>query len=187
MAPRKTGSNRLHLTPSLCVALLAHGVLLGLLSFGIYNHVQETRALGQPGASFISVSLVDTENHVVILSEAKNPAEHRDPSAKPQDDKYNSGGNGGEGGDSEIMRQIRSKIERAKFYPLTAKRQGIEGSPVVEFKIKKDGSIEYVRLKQTSGSDMLDTVAQQTVHQAAPYPFYPDPIAIGLHYALANH
>lgn len=92
--------------------------------------------------------------------------------------------NGGEGGTSQILRQIRNKIERNKFYPLLAKRSRVEGSPRVEFKIKNDGTLEYVVLKKSSGSKILDNAATQTVNQAAPYPFYPEPISLNIHYGL---
>lgn len=96
-------------------------------------------------------------------------------------------GTGGEEGASETLRKIRIKIERAKYYPLLAKRSKMEGSPLVEFKIKNDGSVEYVNLKKSSGSQILDDAATATVQKAAPFPFYPDPIALNISYNLGLH
>ncbi|OGQ04290.1 MAG: hypothetical protein A2W61_02880 [Deltaproteobacteria bacterium RIFCSPLOWO2_01_44_7] len=196
---------------ALLVSLLGHGLLLGLLW---YNFSETIRPSGEKQEGFVTVSLVtgngfrslNSQGRGLVWGEPQNThsalgtGSDKSPvvaSASERPFESNSlapllptgaeaFGEAGEGGTSEILRQIRNKIERAKFYPLIAKRQNIEGAPVVEFKIQNDGSIEYVRLQQTSGSELLDEAAIQTVKQAGSLPFYPDPIALSIRYALSG-
>lgn len=161
---------------ALLVSLLGHGLLLSLLW---YNFSEVIRPAGEGDYSFVAISLVnETEGARHLLG----------PSVQGViQNTLNVGGHeGGEGGTSEILRQIRNKIERAKFYPLMAKRQNIEGAPLVEFQIQSDGSVQDIRLKQTSGSEILDEAALQTVRQAVPFPFYPNPISLSIRYALGD-
>ena len=87
-------------------------------------------------------------------------------------------------GDDQILAQIRALIEAAKRYPLMAQRRGLEGTASVSFQIQADGSIQTLKIIRSSGSDILDEAALQTIKQAAPFPAYPDPIQIGIRFAL---
>lgn len=114
------------------------------------------------------------------------PTQNRPRLFEPGERKQTGGaeGDGGESGSSDLLRQIKIKIERAKFYPLIAKRTHLEGAPEVELKIKQNGSLEYVALKKSCGSKILDDAALSTVKLAAPFPFYPEPIALNIQYNL---
>ncbi|MBU4483883.1 energy transducer TonB [bacterium] len=83
-----------------------------------------------------------------------------------------------------ILSLIRKRIEENKYYPAIAKKREIEGSPEVSFKITKDGSLEYLKLKNSSGSDILDKAALETVQRATPLPYYSSPISLSLNYTL---
>lgn len=168
---------------SIGISLLLHVGLLGLLLFGLPGDIEKPAGHGE--SEIISVAIIGAS-----VAPSAGKARGASPSRPLRGlDLPNSGSAnrvGGEGGTSAILQQIRNKIERNKYYPLIAKRSRIEGSPLIEFKIKNDGSVEYVILKQSSGSTILDEAAAATVHQAAPYPFYPEPIALNIHYTLAR-
>lgn len=185
MASQKNKSSAFPLKWALFISFAAHGLLFASLWYGV---LREMRPSGQDNYSFVAVSLVsgtNSESPSKAASEGSLAAS-KSPSASPSLASSPDATNPGEGGTSEILRQIRNRIERAKFYPLTAKRQKIEGSPVIEFQIDETGRVRDVTLKQTSGSEILDEAAKQTVTQAEPLPFYPDPIALSIHYALGD-
>lgn len=89
-----------------------------------------------------------------------------------------------EEGWDDILARIRSRIERAKRYPLMARRHGLEGTSDVTFQIQEDGTISRLTLTRSSGAAPLDAAALATIRRAAPFPFYPDPIQIGIRFAL---
>jgi protein TonB len=68
------------------------------------------------------------------------------------------------------VRSILRRIEEAKIYPRSARRQGIEGTVELRFRIAADGSVGAVEIARSSGFLVLDEAAQQTIRRAAPYP-----------------
>ncbi len=80
------------------------------------------------------------------------------------------GGNKTAPGDSDVVNTIRAAIERAKNYPPLARKRGIEGTATTEFVINEKGYPEDVRIVHSSGSDILDAAAKNTVLRASPYP-----------------
>lgn len=103
----------------------------------------------------------------------------RGPSAGP-----GVGSGSSQEGFDEILAQIRSLIERAKHYPLMARRRGVEGTVDVTFEIQENGRVKGLKLTRSSGSSSLDEAALKTIRRAAPFPFYPQPIRIGIRFAL---
>ena len=96
-------------------------------------------------------------------------------------------GRGGTGaGVAELLRAIRQKIEHehAKVYPETARREGIQGTVEVRFRIAGDGSVEAVEVVRSSGHRLLDETSTQTVRRAGPYPVLAGWIRIPLSYRL---
>jgi len=78
---------------------------------------------------------------------------------------------GGKGnGYADALLLIRASIENAKSYPLIAKRRGLEGTVTVEFTINGKGLPESIRIAGTSGWDILDAAARDTIYRAAPFP-----------------
>jgi len=69
---------------------------------------------------------------------------------------------------------VRLKIERAKKYPHSARRTGVEGEATISFTVKPDGAAEKVKLESSSGSSALDRAALETILRAAPFPVPPD-------------
>ena len=94
-------------------------------------------------------------------------------------------GRGGTGaGVADLLRAIRQKIEHAKVYPETARREGIQGTVEVRFRIAGDGSVEAVEVVRSSGHRLLDETSTQTVRRAGPYPVLAGWIRIPLSYRL---
>ncbi|PIR18354.1 MAG: hypothetical protein COV46_00315 [Deltaproteobacteria bacterium CG11_big_fil_rev_8_21_14_0_20_49_13] len=83
-----------------------------------------------------------------------------------------------------ILSRIRNKIERSKYYPLEARKKKIMGRSVVSFKIKEDGKVEEAALKESSGVELLDNAALETLKRAEPLPFYKEPLTIAIKFEV---
>jgi protein TonB len=79
---------------------------------------------------------------------------------------------------------IRAAIERAKKYPLFARRSGMEGTVTAEFSIDGRGRPENVKIKTSSGFELLDAAAKETIIRAAPFPFVEGRIEIPIAFRL---
>ena len=87
---------------------------------------------------------------------------------------------------ADLLRAIRAQIERAKVYPEAARRRAREGTVDLRFRIAPDGSVERVEIVQSSGHDLLDESAMQTIRRAGPYPVLAGWVRIPLAYQLAR-
>lgn len=87
---------------------------------------------------------------------------------------------------NELLGIIRDMIEKSKRYPLLARRRGIEGTTLVRFKLKKDGSLESVGLEKSSGKGILDRESINTIKRAAPFPYIKGWVVIPLDYKLSE-
>jgi len=85
-----------------------------------------------------------------------------------------------------ILAKIRTKIERAKFYPAEARGQKLTGRPKVEFEILQSGEIKNAKIISSSGSAILDNAAIETIRRAMPLPYFPEPIKLAINFDLAN-
>jgi protein TonB len=65
---------------------------------------------------------------------------------------------------------IRAAIERAKSYPLLARKRGLEGTVTAEFTISDKGFPENIRIVRSSGYAILDNAARKTLLRASPFP-----------------
>jgi len=69
------------------------------------------------------------------------------------------------------------KVERIGNlnYPQAAKEQHLHGNLILHVAVRKDGTVEAIRVVRSSGYDVLDQAAVNIVKLAAPYsPFPPD-------------
>lgn len=73
----------------------------------------------------------------------------------------------------------RQKVEKVGNlnYPTAAKEQKIYGKLRMTVSIKSDGSIEKIRINQSSGHRILDEGARHIVEIAAPYPKFPESLS----------
>lgn len=85
-----------------------------------------------------------------------------------------------------LINQIRASIEKAKGYPILAKKRGREGSVIMEFSINGKGWPENIRIVRSSGIDLLDTEARDTIIRAAPFPHVKGAIEIPITFRLRD-
>lgn len=69
----------------------------------------------------------------------------------------------------------RRKIERMGTlnYPNEARRRALQGNPVLEVTIRADGSLENIRIRQSSGHPEIDQAALGILRLAAPFDPFP--------------
>ncbi|MBF0456847.1 MAG: energy transducer TonB [Nitrospirae bacterium] len=65
---------------------------------------------------------------------------------------------------------IRSAITSKLSYPPTARKMGWTGTVKVSFMVNEDGGVSNVRVIETSGHDVLDNSAVETIRRGSPYP-----------------
>jgi TonB family protein len=98
------------------------------------------------------------------------------------------GGRGGVEGDpipldtpepkyQDYFNKVRERIKSKWVYPREAGERGIEGELVIEFHIAKDGRLEFIALRHSSGVSILDAYALNAVKFAEPFPPVPDELA----------
>lgn len=78
---------------------------------------------------------------------------------------------------ARLTRDYRSTllrlIERHKYYPIHARRNGLEGTSTVAFTVNRNGAIGDISLARSSGTTLLDQAAVQTIiriNNAPPFP-----------------
>jgi TonB family protein len=86
-------------------------------------------------------------------------------------------------GDPRLSR-IWLKINRSKYYPRIARKNGWEGSPRIRFAIDSDGQVNSVNLVKSCGIPELDEAALETIRRSAPLPYYPKTITLAIRYSL---
>jgi len=69
-----------------------------------------------------------------------------------------------------LLRTIRRQIERVWAYPDDARRDGLQGTVELRFRIASDGSLETVEVVRSSGHAPLDAAAIEALRRAGPYP-----------------
>jgi periplasmic protein TonB len=77
----------------------------------------------------------------------------------------------------DYFNKIRERIKSKWTYPRLAGERGIEGELLIEFHIAKDGRLEFIALRNSSGVAILDDYAMTAVKLAQPFPPVPDEIA----------
>ena len=77
----------------------------------------------------------------------------------------------------DYMNKVREKIRANWIYPREAGDRNIEGQLLIEFHIAKDGKLEFIELRDSSGVRILDDYALTAVKLAQPFPPVPDELA----------
>ena len=77
----------------------------------------------------------------------------------------------------DYFNKVRERIKANWVYPRQAGERNIEGELVIEFHIAKDGRLEFIELRDSSGTRILDDAALTAVKLAQPFPPVPDDIA----------
>ena len=73
--------------------------------------------------------------------------------------------------------QLRERIKSKWSYPREAGERGIGGQLLIEFHIAKDGRVQLLELRRSSGVEILDDYAMNAVRLAQPFPPVPDNLA----------
>lgn len=74
----------------------------------------------------------------------------------------------------EYMEKVKQRIYSKWGYPYEAQTRGLQGKLVIEFHIAKDGHLQFIELRQSSGEEILDSFAMTAVKLAQVYPPLPD-------------
>ncbi len=83
-----------------------------------------------------------------------------------------------------IFEIIRDSIERAKTYPVIARKRGIEGTVYISFRINAQGKPQELKILKSSGSNILDTATKDIVKRAAPFPYVDSPVEVPVVFRL---
>jgi len=90
-------------------------------------------------------------------------------------------------GIQDLYASIRNAIDRAKIYPLLARKRKIEGTVIIEFIINNKGYPQDIRIEKSSGHEILDSAAIKTVKNAAPLPHIQGKIIIPIRFKLTDY
>lgn len=93
-------------------------------------------------------------------------------------------GSGKAGSGDPILAKILRRVNKSKYYPTAAKKNGLEGVPRVTFAIEEDGSVTSLIISSSCGERVLDDSALETIRRAAPLPYYPKAITLAIKYSL---
>lgn len=75
------------------------------------------------------------------------------------------------------LSRLSRHLARYYEYPRRARRLGQEGTPVIVFEFRRDGSLVAHSLRASSGHQLLDESALAMLEQAEPLPAVPDEIS----------
>lgn len=87
----------------------------------------------------------------------------------------------------DTLNIIRNSIEKSKAYPPLARRRGIEGKVFLRFRIRPDGKVDEIRIIKSSGFDILDKTAIETIKRSAPLPYVSGWIELPLVFRLSGY
>ncbi len=72
-----------------------------------------------------------------------------------------------------FQRLLLAHIRRYQRYPAAARRDGMQGTVLIGFAMRRDGGVMTVSVKSSSGKRILDEEAAETVRRAQPLPSIP--------------
>jgi len=91
-----------------------------------------------------------------------------------------------DGSNSSVFEAIRSAIEKAKVYPLLARKEGMEGMVQVSFTIDEKGLPQDIRILKSSGYRILDEEVKKMLKKASPFPGIKGEIIIPITFKLTE-
>jgi protein TonB len=83
-----------------------------------------------------------------------------------------------------ILSAISSAVRKEVVYPPVARKNGLEGTVLVSFRIAKDGSALDIHVAESSGSGILDEAAVEAVKKGTDYPSVDQPVIVPVHFKL---
>ena len=88
--------------------------------------------------------------------------------------------------DTSLYALIRALLERARSYPLLARKRGMEGTVLVCFTIDRKGLPQDVKIMKSSGYQILDEEARKMLIKASPFPGVRGEIVIPITFKLGD-
>lgn len=88
------------------------------------------------------------------------------------------------GVDASLKQRIRNALQTNLVYPYIARKQRLEGTVLMEFRINGRGMPEGVRIVKGSSYAILDEAARETVLKASPYPAINNIIEVPIRFSL---
>ncbi len=158
---------------------------------------QVAKAAPEPEAEGTKAAPVAPKEEAKPEPSAPSAGETRTALAKPPAEEGRPGGGGGLRGGrggiegepipldtkdpryTDYFDRIRRRIQEKWIYPREAGERGIGGRLVIEFAIRKDGWLQIVELKRSSGVPILDEYALNALKLAQPFPPVPDSVSKG--------
>jgi protein TonB len=77
----------------------------------------------------------------------------------------------------EYGRIVRSHVNQNRIYPQQDRSTPIFGTAVVHFFLLPDGRLKNVEIVHSSGNDIIDRVAIESIQRATPFPPVPPNVA----------
>jgi len=68
------------------------------------------------------------------------------------------------------LKAVQHMISEELVYPMIARRSGWQGRVSVAFLLKQNGSVSDIKVKSSSGYELLDKQAVKAIISAAPFP-----------------
>ncbi len=130
--------------------------------------------------------VAEPESTPVEPEPAQSVAETESSTSQPADSEVEEAGsratiplqNAGERSEVDhYLSRLRRHLARFYDYPRRARRLGQEGTPVIVFEFRRDGSLVAHSLQTGSGYSLLDDSALAMLEQAAPLPAVPGEIS----------
>lgn len=81
---------------------------------------------------------------------------------------------------------IRDLLEKAKNYPLPARKEGMQGMVQVSFTIDEKGLPQDIRIIKSSGYRILDEEVRKMIKKASPFPEFNGEIKIPITFKLTD-
>ncbi|MEK6528298.1 MAG: energy transducer TonB [Nitrospirota bacterium] len=83
-----------------------------------------------------------------------------------------------------IFELIRNAIEKAKTYPVLARKMGLDGTVYIGFRISPQGEPQDIKIIKSSGVRILDAATMDIVKKAAPFPSVNAPVEVPVVFKL---
>ncbi len=127
--------------------------------------------------SFLSQDIQKERYHSSVFEEMPASQETTLSSLNAQQQDFRS---------NDFYRTIRALLERARSYPLLARKRGMEGTVLVWFTIDRKGLPQDVKIMKSSGYQILDEEVKKMLRKASPFPEFKGEIKIPITFKLGD-
>ena len=140
------------------VILFRFVILFGIIFFIYTNYVSNevAKITEQPELKPIPQEFKPYEGEIIPLDETKQVQTSPSPKAV-----------------NNYPNLLSAHIAKYTKYPRIAQRRKIEGEVIIEIQIRGDGSLISKYIKKSSGHEILDKAAMNTIERSKPFPLPP--------------